>query len=124
MDFTFSKEQNKLMSEVCEFCISELPEDYDPDYVGGPTDSKTYGFWKQFRQKAAERGWPTAGLPPKYGGMGLTVMEEAAINSEIAYWGASWESDPAVGLVTSAVLTAGTEEQKQKRENNKMKVKI
>ena len=114
MDFTFSKEQNKLMSEVREFCISELPEDYDPDYVGGPTDSKTYGFWKQFRQKAAERGWPTAGLPQKYGGMGLTVMEEAAINSEIAYWGASWESDPAVGLVTSAVLTAGTEEQKQK----------
>ena len=114
MDFVFSEEQRKLMNEVREFCISELPEDYDPDYVAGPTDVRTYEFWKQFRQKAAKHGWPTAGLPKKYGGMGLTVMEEAAINSEVEYWGASWDSDPAVGLITSAVLTAGTEEQKQK----------
>jgi 3-oxocholest-4-en-26-oyl-CoA dehydrogenase alpha subunit len=114
MDFVFSEEQRKLMDEVRQFCINELPEDYDSDYVGGPADSETYEFWKQFRQKAAKRGWPAAGLPKKYGGMGLPVMEEAAINSEIAYWGANWESDPAVGLITSAVLTAGTEEQKQK----------
>ena len=114
MDFVFSEEQKKLMREVHEFCINELPEDYDPDYVTGPTDEKTYEFWKTFGQKGAKKGWPTAGWPKKYGGMGLTPMEEAAINSEIAYWGASWESDPAVGLVASTVLAAGTEEQKQK----------
>ena len=114
MDFVFSEEQKKLMKEVREFCINELPEDYDPDYVTGPTDEKTYEFWKQFRQKGAKKGWPTAGWSKQYGGMGLTVMEEAAINSEMAYWGASWESDPAVGLVASTVLAAGTEEQKQK----------
>ena len=37
MDFTFSEEQKKLMQEMREFCINELPEDFDPDYVGGPT---------------------------------------------------------------------------------------
>ena len=36
MDFMFSEEQKKLMREVREFCINELPEDYDPDYVDRP----------------------------------------------------------------------------------------
>ena len=77
----------------------------------GPTDEKTHEFWKQFRQKGVKKGWPTAGWPKEYGGMGLTVMEQAAINSEMAYWGASWDRDPAVGLMASTVLAAGTEEQ-------------
>ena len=39
MDFVFSEEQKKLMYQVRQFCVNELPEDYDPDYVGGPADS-------------------------------------------------------------------------------------
>ena len=114
MDFTFSEEQKKLMQEIGEFCINELPEDFDPDYIGGPTDAGTDEFWKQFHRKGVKGGWPTAGWPKKLGGLGLTVMEQAAVNSEMAYWGATWERDPAVNFMTSAVFAAGTEEQKQK----------
>ncbi len=114
MDFVFSEEQKKLMREVGEFCINELPEDYDPDYIGGPIDEKTHKFWKQFHQKGLKSGWPTAGWPKEYGGIGLTVMDQAAINSEMDYWGARWERDPAVGFMASAVLAAGTEEQKRR----------
>ena len=114
MDFTFSEEQKKLMKEIGEFCINELPEDYDPDYIGGPRDQGTHDFMKQFHQKGVKGGWPTAGWPKKYGGLGLTFMEQAAINSEMAYWGATWGGDAELILVAPTILTVGTEEQKQK----------
>jgi len=117
MDFTFSEEQKKLMAEVREFCENELPRDYDPDHVGGAPDKATAQFWKQFHKKASEHGWPTAGWPKKYGGLGLTAMEQAAINSELSYWGPrTWAglSGVAMNMMAPTVLTSGTEEQKEK----------
>ena len=40
MDFTFSEDQKKLMDEVRQFCVNELSEDFDSDYVGGPIDEQ------------------------------------------------------------------------------------
>jgi alkylation response protein AidB-like acyl-CoA dehydrogenase len=114
MEFGFSEEQKRLMAEIREFCMNELPEDYDPDYVGGPPDVETHEFWKRFHQKGVEKGWPTAGWPKKYGGMGFTAMEQAAVASEMAYWGARWAGIMSLPLVGPTVLAAGTEEQKQK----------
>ena len=114
MEFGFSEEQKSLMAEIREFCINELPEDYDPDYVGGPPDVETHEFWKRFHQKGVEKGWPTAGWPKKYGGMGFTALEQAAEASEMAYWGARWAGQMSLPLVGPTVLSAGTEEQKQK----------
>ena len=59
---------------------------------------------KQFLKKGVKGGWTTAGWPKKYGGMGLTFMEQAAINSEMAYWGATWGGDAELILVAPTIL--------------------
>jgi alkylation response protein AidB-like acyl-CoA dehydrogenase len=102
------------MAEMREFCINELPEDYDPEYAGRFQEADTQKFWKQFHQKGVEKGWPTAGWPEKYGGMGFSAMEQAAVSSEMSYWGARWGGLMAMSLVAPTVLAAGTEEQKEK----------
>jgi alkylation response protein AidB-like acyl-CoA dehydrogenase len=114
MEFGFSEEQQKLMAEMREFCINELPEDYDPEYSGRFQEAETQAFWKQFHLKGVEKGWPTAGWPEKYGGMGFGPMEQAAVSSEMSYWGARWGGGMAMSLVAPTVLAAGTEEQKEK----------
>jgi alkylation response protein AidB-like acyl-CoA dehydrogenase len=114
MEFGFSEEQKKLMTEMREFCINELPEDHDPEYTGRLQEAETQAFWKQFHLKGVEKGWPTAGWPKKYGGMGFSAMEQAAISSEMAYWGARWGGIMAMTLVAPTVLTSGTDEQKEK----------
>ncbi len=114
MEFGFSEEQKKLMTEMREFCINELPEDYDPEYSGRFQEAETQEFWRQFHLKGVEKGWPTAGWPKKYGGMGLSAMEQAAVSSEMSYWGARWGGIMAMTLVAPTVLTSGTDEQKEK----------
>ena len=114
MEFGFSEEQQKLMAEMREFCTNELPEDYDPEYSGRFQEAKTQEFWRQFHLKGVEKGWPTAGWPKKYGGMGFSAMEQAAVTSEMSYWGARWGGGMTMSLVAPTVLTAGTDEQKEK----------
>jgi alkylation response protein AidB-like acyl-CoA dehydrogenase len=114
MEFGFSEEQKKLMAEVREFCMNELPEDYDPEYTGRFQEDETQAFWKQFHLKGVEKGWPTAGWPKKYGGMGFSAMEQAAVSSEMSYWGARWGGIMAMTLVAPTVLTSGTDDQKEK----------
>ena len=114
MEFGFSEEQKKLMAEMREFCVNELPEDYDPEYTGRFQETETQAFWKQFHLKGVEKGWPTAGWPKKYGGMGFSATEQAAISSEMSYWGARWGGIMAMTLVAPTVLTSGTDEQKEK----------
>lgn len=115
MEFGYSERQKQLMAEIREFCLKEIPEDYDPRFMmGGPTDEETNAFWHQFHLKGVEHGWPTAGWPKKYGGMGYTAMEQAAVASEMGYWGARWGGGVAMNWVAPTVLASGTEEQKQK----------
>ena len=114
MEFEFSEEQKKLMAEMREFCMNEIPEDYDPEYSGRFQEAETLDFWTQFHKKGVEKGWPTAGWPKKYGGMGFSAMEQAAVASEMSYWGARWGGIMAMSLVAPTVLTSGTEEQREK----------
>jgi alkylation response protein AidB-like acyl-CoA dehydrogenase len=114
MEFGFSEEQKKLMAEMREFCINEIPEDYDPEYSGRFQEAETLEFWTQIHKKGVEKGWPTAGWPKKYGGMGLSAMEQAAVASEMSYWGARWGGIMAMSLVAPTILAAGTDEQREK----------
>lgn len=114
MEFEFSEHQKELMAEIREFCINEIPEDYDPEQARMGADAETEAFWHQIHLKGVKRGWPTAGWPKKYGGLGYTAMEQAAINSEMGYWGGRWGGGMSMGLVAPTVLASGTEEQKEK----------
>jgi alkylation response protein AidB-like acyl-CoA dehydrogenase len=118
MEFGLTEHQKDLIAEIREFCIKEIPIDYEPERLRGggygfAADAMTQAFWHQFHLKGVERGWPTAGWPKKYGGMGYTALEQGAINAEMSYWGARWGGGMSMGLVAPTVLASGTEKQKE-----------
>jgi alkylation response protein AidB-like acyl-CoA dehydrogenase len=118
MEFGFTERQNQLMEEIREFLIKELPEDYDPTGSGMLgvmlADKESEDFWHQFHLKGVEKGWPTVGWPKKYGGLGMSALEQGAINAEMSYWGATWGGGMSMFLVAPTILATGTEEQKQR----------
>jgi len=116
MDFGFTEEQEKLRKEAHDFYQNELPEDFNPDYYPWDCYMGEEGerFWRGFQIKAGEKGWPTAGWPKKYGGLGLGAIEQSVAAEEQAYWGVHWEGSHGYGLVGPVVLVLGTEEQKEK----------
>ena len=89
MDFGFTEEQDMLRKEAHDFYQNELPEDFNPDYYPWDCYMGEEGerFWRGFQIKAGEKGWPTAGWPKKYGGLGLGAIEQSVAAEEQAYWG-------------------------------------
>ncbi len=115
MEFGFTEEQEKLRKEVHDFYVDELPEDYNQHITfSGGTGKELEAFWREFQSKAVERGYPTAGWPKKYGGLGLTAIEQGIAGEEQSYWGVQWPGFQDYNLVGPVVLTVGSEEQQEK----------
>ena len=113
MDFTYTEEQEKLRKEIHDFFMNELPEDYNPGlFLRG---EELESFAREVERKGIEKGYPTAGWPKKYGGLGFTAIEQAIVNSEMAYWGYAWPGAmQGYNLVGPTVLMVGTDEQKER----------
>ncbi len=115
MEFGFTEEQEKLRKEVHDWFANELPEDWGMrcGALGG-VDEKTEAFAMEFQKKASAKGWPAVGWPKKYGGLGLTAMEQAMVSEEESYWGAPSPGRMGIWLVGPTILVVGTGEQNEK----------
>jgi len=115
MDFGFTEEQQKLRKEIHDFFQSELPVDYNSSAAGeGRADKALEDFADEFHKKAVAKGYPSAGWPKKYGGLGYTAIEQGIVREEMSYWGVSWTGGMGYGLVAPVILSVGTDEQKQR----------
>jgi len=114
MEFGFTEEQEKLRKELRDFFMNELPEDYNPQTRGMGGGEETLSFSMELQRKAIEKGWPTAGWPKKYGGLGFTSIEQGIVNEEMNYWRATWPGLAGYWLVGPVILVVGTEEQKER----------
>ena len=101
------------------FIEKELPAELrKPE---GISSSFSAGGWgrpaaKAWRQKMAERGWIAPAWPKKYGGAGLTVMQQFIFNEEMALARAPRTGNGiAIGMAGPTIMVHGTEEQKRKR---------
>jgi alkylation response protein AidB-like acyl-CoA dehydrogenase len=114
MEFGFTEEQEKLRKEIHDFLANELPEDHKPGVIRRGVELEN--FATELQKKGTEKGYPTAGWPRKYGGLGYTWIEQAIQSEELGYWGASWQASGPVAfsLVGPTILTVGTDEQKEK----------
>ena len=107
VDFTLSEEQLMIRDMAREFCDEEVipyAEEWDRD--------GTYPLEKI--KKAHELGLLNVTIPEKYGGQGMSALDEIIICEEIS------RGDPGFGtaayhtmLATLPILTGGTEEQKK-----------
>ncbi|MFC1990209.1 acyl-CoA dehydrogenase family protein [Chloroflexota bacterium] len=112
MEFGFTEEQERLRKEIHDFLINALPEDFEP--VGYAIGEEVQSFLMGLQKKAGEKGYLTPGWPDKYGGLGLTAIEQGIVNEEQACLGLRWPSYLSFNQAGPAVLLFGTEEQKTK----------
>lgn len=113
MEFGFTEEHEKLRKEIHDFFKSALPADYNPQ-AGVRSSEEHEKFQAELVKKAAKKGYTSAGWPKKYGGLGFTAIEQGIVSEQMAHWGAVWPGALGFALVAPVILTAGTDEQKEK----------
>jgi alkylation response protein AidB-like acyl-CoA dehydrogenase len=108
MNFGFTEEQDVLRREARRFLDERSPIDSVRRVMETPTGYDE-GLWKEL----AELGWLGLIIPEAYGGAGLTWIDLVVILEET---GRSLLPSPLISntLTASAILQAGSDEQKQR----------
>ncbi len=108
MDFDLSKAQKLLKQSARDFLARECPA----SRVRAAMETETADDRALF-SAAAEQGWTALIIPEEYGGLGLGVVELAAVMEEM---GRACMPGPLFATIcaSAAIVSAGTEEQKRK----------
>ena len=124
MDWNDSPEQANFRTEVKEFIDGNLPQRYQRDELGFPSDAS----WVEDRRSAddtesgparnwadalGDRGWVAPQWPTEYGGAGLTTIEQFIFNMEMTDAGAPSIGGSGVAMLGPTLIVHGTEDQKK-----------
>ncbi|MDH3261677.1 MAG: acyl-CoA/acyl-ACP dehydrogenase [Acidimicrobiia bacterium] len=108
VDFALTEAQEMLRQTTRQFLADRVP----PEVVRELAESDE-GFDKKLWQSGAELGWHSLAIPEAYGGAGYTFAELSVVLEE---FGRALFPGPflsTVVMAADAILTVGTEEQKQ-----------
>jgi alkylation response protein AidB-like acyl-CoA dehydrogenase len=108
MDFSLSEEQEMLRKMARDFLEKECPK-----ALVREMEEDEKGYSPELWRKMAELGWIGLVFPEQYGGEGLSFLDLAVLIEEM---GRALVPGPYVSTVVycgSAILAAGTDEQKQ-----------
>ncbi|MDA1101109.1 MAG: acyl-CoA/acyl-ACP dehydrogenase [Proteobacteria bacterium] len=108
MNFEFSDDQRMLRDQARRFLMDKSP----PEVVRQTLETEqTYDreLWRQF----GEMGWLGAAIPEEYGGSGLGHLELCVLAEELGRALAPTPFASSIYLGAEALLTAGSEDQKQ-----------
>ena len=121
MDFRDSTEEVAFREEVREFIKVQLPTSFRarvPEWgmfnTGRGASAAPPEEMRSWRTRLAAKGWIAPAWPKEYGGAGMTVVEQAIFNEEMAEARAPGAGGIAVGWSGPTILTHGTEEQKRR----------
>ena len=115
MEFEFNSEQEAWRGEI----RSWIREEFGADWNGAEFDldeegaDEAWDFSKGVRKILAEKGWTAPAWPTEHGGMGLSFVEQAIFNEELAYNRVPGPDLISVGYVGPTLLAYGTDEQKE-----------
>ena len=115
MEFEFNNEQEAWRTEIRSWIADEFGQDWngaDFDLTEEGSD-EAWEFSKGVRKTLAEKGWTAPAWPKEHGGMGLSFVEQAIFNEELAYSRVPGPDLISVGYVGPTLLAYGTDEQKQ-----------
>jgi alkylation response protein AidB-like acyl-CoA dehydrogenase len=121
MNFRDTAEETAFRAEVRAFIAEQLPSSFGaraPEWgmfntsrganAVPPEDARAW------RKRLAARGWIAPAWPKEYGGAGMTVVEQAIFNEEMAEARAPGAGGIAVGWAGPTIMTHGSEEQKRR----------
>jgi len=113
MDFRFSPEGDAFRQEVHDFIEKECP----PDLRGGDVNFfQQVGNLFTWRAKVAKKGWVAPAWPKKYGGAGMSIMQQFIYSMETARMRAPapiFIGGLAVAVIGPTIIIYGSEEQKK-----------
>jgi alkylation response protein AidB-like acyl-CoA dehydrogenase len=109
--FQFTEEQERFRRQVRDFLLGLLPADYDP-VEQDELDEAGYALAKAVQKALAARGWLCPGWPKEYGGGGMSFIEQAILNEEMAYWRVPRVYGMGPSLVGPTLIQYGSDEQK------------
>lgn len=108
MAYIISEDAKDLLEDIKKFCDKEVREQSREFDKSGEWPAEIY-------KKAAELGYTALEVPEKYGGLGLSRVDIAALMEEMAKADAGFAvTISASGLGMKPVLIAGNEKQKEK----------
>lgn len=112
MDFSLTKDQEKLVEEVSFFAKKEVK----PGTVERDREEDFETLFKLLTGKMAEKGWMGLSYPLKYGGMGKGFQELVLLLTELARVDVSLAASYSVCMTLGpySIYKFGTEEQKEK----------
>ena len=114
MDVDYPPEAEAFRDQIRAFLAGHLP----PDWAGGgalPPDERRASAHR-WRQALADRGLVAVSWPKEYGGAGLSAIEQAVLDEEVAHAGAPerLENDLlGIQLLGNTLIALGSEEQKK-----------
>ena len=109
MNFAFTQEQEELRSAARGF----LSDHSTSEQVRRAMESELGYDPEVWKRIASELGWPAVAIPEAYGGLGLGAVELTALMEEMGRVLLCAPFFSSVCLAGSALLSAGSEEQKR-----------
>jgi hypothetical protein len=113
MDPTYSPEAEAYRTKVQTFLASHLPQDWKG--LGALPSEEAWKFAAQWRSTLHENGLLAASWPKKYGGGGLSALEQVILAEEFYRAGVptgTTNDGFGIQMVGNTILHWGTEEQK------------
>ena len=114
MDPRYPPEAEKFRGEIQQFLTEHIPQDWTG--VGALDTDEALAFTERWRGLLAERGYVAPAWPKRYGGAGLTKLQQVVMVEEFAKAGvpANGANDNfGIKMIGNLLLKFGTEEQKE-----------
>ena len=113
--FQLSRQQAEMLDELKAY----LDENSDPSHEchdGTPEwgSEEEFQWYREFNRKLFEDGWLCPQWPQKYGGRGLTPVDQMLIKEEFAYRRVGLCNANGLQMLCPILLIFGTEEQKDR----------
>ncbi len=108
MNFEFNDDQRMLRDQARRFLLDKSPPEVVRETLEG-AQSYDQDLWRQF----AEMGWLGAAIPEEYGGSGMGHLELCVLAEELGRALAPTPFASSIYLGAEALMTAGSEGQKQ-----------
>jgi alkylation response protein AidB-like acyl-CoA dehydrogenase len=109
MNLTFTEEQEILRKFASDFLTEKYPKKFLKEM-----EASAEGYSPQIWKEMAELGWMGLPFPEKYGGTGMTVMDQMVLLEEMGRAAAQSPYFATVILGAFPIYDFGSEEQKQK----------
>jgi alkylation response protein AidB-like acyl-CoA dehydrogenase len=112
--FQLSGRQAEMLAELKRYLHKTFPREHECDTSPEWSPDEEYQWCRRYNQQLFDDGWLVPHWPEKYGGGGLTPVDQMLIREEMAYRRVGICNANGLDMLGPILLQLGTEEQKER----------